>query len=98
MPNATRRTTYLLQSRFTLSRLRAYNAVLVSLLAFFTLPSFATDHEKRCTYRYEVTHLRLGPADIAIERYIPLGRLQHPLVVMLHGSEGAYSIRGTARL
>lgn len=48
-----------------------------------------------CTYTYQVQSMTTGSKLITIELYRPVGSGHYPLLVMLHGSAGAYSVRSS---
>lgn len=46
----------------------------------------------RCSYQYRVDDVRIDGRPVPIELYVPKGAGPFPLVFMLHGSAGAFSI------
>jgi dienelactone hydrolase len=48
-----------------------------------------------CTYRYSQQSIPINGHNIPIEYYVPNGPGPFPLVFMLHGSAGAYSLRSS---
>ncbi len=59
--------------------------------------SFASTQSYRptCTYRYTQQAVPINGHNTTVEYYVPDTRGTHPLVFMLHGSAGAYSLTST---
>ena len=51
----------------------------------------------QCSYRYDVVEVHTEWGTIHVEQYSPLNAKYHPLVFMLHGSAGAFSIANSGK-
>jgi poly(3-hydroxybutyrate) depolymerase len=76
--------------------LRSFRIVFVGYLFCISFCCYAaTQTHPACTYRYSQQSIQLNGRSVTTEYYVPNGPGPFPLVFMLHGSAGAYSLRST---
>ncbi|MGH9597034.1 MAG: dienelactone hydrolase family protein [Edaphobacter sp.] len=67
-------------------------SILVMILCFLVVPASSAAKPRACKYNYYQESTEVGVHSVTTEYYVPTGRGTHPLVFMLHGSAGAFSL------